>query len=86
MLVTDEVDSFVSALAKRVEAARAVGGRTGRRSMYRREIADLLGAPVRRGGVRSRPARLRPGRRAGPVKARPRSECRSMRGGGELYY
>lgn len=64
--VTDKEDSFVSELARRIKAAWPRGGRTSRRSMYRREIADLLAVPsfARPEGVRSRPARLRPGRRA----------------------
>jgi hypothetical protein len=64
-LVTDEEDPFVGELARRIKAARARGRRTGSRSTDRRKNADLLADPFsdRRSSARTRPARLRPGRR-----------------------
>jgi hypothetical protein len=58
LVVVDKEDSFVSELARRIRAAWEQGGRTGRRSMYRREIADHLAvASFVRHFAESRPAR-----------------------------
>ena len=64
-VVVDKEDSFVSELARRIQAAGKAGGKMGRPSMYRREIADTLAGAsfVEQRFARPRPARLRPGRR-----------------------